>query len=267
MPKITQSPILYGAAALILAVSASSCHLSDPEGLDDPAAAGSTRLTSISLYSMNLITYSYDDLGRLSRIAYRMGDIEIDFGYSPATITIPEYQGSEFSDRDIWSDITFNADGTVARWKDEEYRYDHTANSWVLDDTYYQSCDYDSDGHLVRFDNGDDPMLLTWENGDLKKIVSEDHGTDPDTDITVLYTNLENKTGQWSAFWMPLAIYGTTGLFGKAPRHLPARFSGTEQGSPADAEFAYQINNFGMIALEKMVYEDVTSVYQYNYAQ
>ena len=49
MPKITESPILYGAAALILAVSASSCHLSDPEGLDDPAAAGSTRLTSISL--------------------------------------------------------------------------------------------------------------------------------------------------------------------------------------------------------------------------
>ncbi len=83
MPKITKSPILYGAAALILAVSASSCHLSDRKAWMILQPPGSTRLTSISLYSMNLITYSYDDLGRLSRIAYRMGDIEIDFGYSP----------------------------------------------------------------------------------------------------------------------------------------------------------------------------------------
>ncbi len=254
---------MYGAAALMLAVSASSCRLSDPEGIENPDAE-STRLTSISLYSMKLVNYSYDDQGRLSQISDRINGTEIDFGYNPSIITITEREGGDddYSYRDIWSDITFNPDGSIAQWKENEYRYDIQLNEWIFDGgPYFHSCTYDNDGHLVRLDNDDESTLITWEAGDMKKIISDD------VNLTVLSTNLENKTGQWSAFWMPMLVYGTTGLFGKAPEHLPARFSGTMDDGEYDVEFAYQLNNFGMIALEKMLIEGETEIYQYNYAR
>ena len=251
---------MYGAAALMLALSASSCRLSDPEGIENPDAE-STRLTSISLYGMDLVSYSYDDSGRLSHISDRINDIEMDFGYDPATITITESEYGGYTCRSIWSDITFNSDGSIAQWKDSEYDYDPNSNEWIFDCDYSQSCTYDNDGHLVRIDNGDDYSLITWEAGDIKTIISDEES------LTVLSNNLNNKTGQWSAFWAPMFVYGTTGLFGKAPEHLPARFYGTLDDGEYDIEFAYQLNSFGMIALEKMLINGVPDVHQYNYAR
>lgn len=254
---------------MLAAGSLSSCHLSDPEGLDDPEAATSMRLTSISSYMMTLISYEYDAQGRLLQINDNTSEMRFQLQYSgsaktPSQITITDFSNWQ-EERSEWTNLHFNSDGYLSSWTASDFIFDNNLGQWIPDEApYSNTCTYDSEGHLTATDD----LILSWDNGDLRRIHGGESGS---TDITVLYTELDNRHGCWSPYWMPLGVFYTLGIFGKAPAHMPARFSGSDEGEATDAQLAYQLNNLGMIAIEKIaVSEDgdsFTQTLEYNYAK
>ncbi len=233
----------------------------------------------------NTVSFTYDSQGRCTS-ANCWGEWTSYFSYDPYKMEI-EMDDLEDGEEDAYSiDLSFNGSGYVYwaklndTWKEEGYSGSETV---------YYSFSYDSDGHLTKVsfsdswsevedgdrysgsDNGD--MTITWESGDITKVVvndkeTEDGYTDESKDTyTYEYGSTQNEYRQYllattiglSDWVTGFADLSFIGYLGKGTAHLPTsckyEYEGNEDGDTYSDTysdtFSYEKNSDGTIKTEK----------------
>ncbi len=252
-------PLLLCSSLLFMGFSCSDDD-DDDNDPDVPVVTDSTPLRSItSSANGEIISYSYDKDGRMTKAVDYFNDMTVEFSYNPVEVKMTTYDESM-----VIKNLKFNSDGflTYAEWGDKE-------SKGVTKFEY-------SSGHLtsiqnIESDGYEDTQVLTWEYGNLLRW---DEGVDPyDPDrqvITYKYGNLENKNHQWSYYH----VFGFTGFneigwLGKGPANFMEGMtvsSFTTEGMSADNfSFDYTLTSDGYIDTEKITMDGLSETFKYNY--
>ena len=83
-------------AAASLALTASSCTLSEPDSINGNGTSG--QLQSISFMGQQAVYMKYDGQGRVTEVAMPFHDTKIKVSYNPLHMLIEEYDSYEVGD-------------------------------------------------------------------------------------------------------------------------------------------------------------------------
>lgn len=259
-------------AALMCTAAITSCSLDDPT--DSDLGSANARVSYLSLSGISVVTYTYDNQGRMTKIDMPLYDFEINLTYEPLTIETKmydyEYEWSDvkddyvakryLSEYTLFNHFQFNEDGTTKQCtmtEKDKYGIDQEIQTDTYESHYY----YNSKSQLTTavYDdvNGNEYTYFTWDKNDDLVSITDDDGEN----ATFEYSDTENKQAQWSVMWNGLDILLQTGYFGAAPAHLPSAIS--YDGD--NAQFAYKLNSAGYIQKEMVYSEGETLTYTYHY--
>ena len=258
----------------LLPVMAVSCTLSEPDALSGNGSTG--RLDSISFMNQSMYYFSYDNEGRMTEIASPYAEMKILIQYDPIVITMNDYTEDydyetekytlRLSDQIVMKNVVTDANGNITAYDATEYRYDEYGNVISSEtDTYHQTLQYDSNGHLIYMSDpdGQTPSRYVWDNGCLMSCNMTDEGG-----YTFEYSDIENKTKEWCPLWGDPATLFMTGLFGNGPDRMVSRVVYND-GPYTDINlyFAYKLNTAGQISAIRYYdsFEDTTMTLFYDY--
>lgn len=234
-------PALIGMGCFIPFLTACSDDSPTEESLNSqPLVRSITRPISISSDDKQILSFSYDNFGRLSNIYIGEG-IEYSISYEPLSILISENASSI-----LLSDILTNNEG------------------FITEATFYSDgClpfsyrfEYDSANRILSMkSDGINNFSCEWSNGDMIKFHS--HAGNE----TLAYSDTPNTEGSVSLYWGSMAPLWLTGMFGVVPAHFPDTMSQNYR----DYGLSYTLNPNHTIDTEEIRYNDKILTLDYHY--
>ncbi len=252
-------------AAASLALTASSCTLSEPDSINGNGTSG--QLQSISFMGQQAVYMKYDGQGRVTEVAMPFHDTKIKVSYNPLHMLIEEYDSYEVGDEGYeyrrystldWKNIRTNAAGNITSADVTEtiYHYDwydpstgQSVKEYTEVDNYSHNLRYDSEEHLISISDAEQEKdsEYKWVDG----CMVSGNNTNEEY-FTCEYSDVPNVTGQWTPFWGAASLFQMTGLFGKAPEKM-IRAIRSEDGynTYQNIYFSYKLNDKGQISVMK----------------
>lgn len=260
-----------------------SCTLNEPKApVGNPEKS---HLSSLSYMGINLIKFSYDGQGRLTKISLR-NEQDITFTYSgsektPSQIVVEEFEERYWQNRDqilldnkeVWSNITYNNDGFITSCTINETTYDYREeyerdemgfedydkvlwNVYETYDVWTEHMTYDAAGHLTKTDD----VTLVWQNGLLVEAIDHE---DPKANVYITYCDADNVANMWDPFNEVLGTIGTSGFFGNAPAKLFEKATSPNWSTPE--YYSYQLHSNGLIKQCRIWDDGEEMTLKYNY--
>ena len=177
------------------------------------------------------VTFSYDALGRIVEWKYyNVNDQNkevflesMNFTYTAGRINTINCMYPHTADADtivIDSDYDLDSNGRIVKKTTYNYKY---GGSKLISEPKFTLYEYDKEGHLVLFDNGDElKKVFEWKDGELSKIT---HYVKGNMDLMITYEPSDVP----SSIMLPVKFRNLfewleiQGYFGKWSRFLPAK--------------------------------------------
>lgn len=240
-------------------VALSSCTIKD----SDEPKAGEGRLVGISAMSMQFLSLTYNNEGKVTQLADAFTGTKVTIDYSAKSIEMLEYDDYSEWDEDAedyiekiylenkttWKNCVFDSNGYIKSADATEIDYDRDGNV-MGQDAYPISFSYSPNGNITQFvikdAQGDEITNYEWRDGLLNKVSWEDGYVN----YNYYMDGPDNYNRQWVPWWGngDPSFLAMTGILGVAPVKLVTNTYMKDRSDTERMEYYYSLTESGYIA-------------------